>query len=225
MAERVQIKSAEEKKRYTGQYGERVVYRLNLERADGSLLQAETVRKPTSPVPNGFEEGELVPGQYGMDWKRAQQNGRPGGGGKSPQESAKITRMHSQEMALRWLTIKGGVNERDLDSIKPIIDWFTEDAEGAAPAQPVTVQRPTAQPAQPTEAMASAKQRGLINGKAGEKELTPYTLANIVKVAAGQPAHEWESMGAAEAWLRRNLDRLPARLVDPVLEGIANAGD
>lgn len=79
----------------------------------------------------------------------------------------------------------------------------------------------TARPPQDTERMASAPQRRLINGKAAEKNLPPSMLANIVNAAAEAELREFESQSAAEDWLRRSLDRLPARLVEPILEGIA----
>lgn len=83
--------------------------------------------------------------------------------------------------------------------------------------------RVSAAPVQQTERTATAKQRGLISAKAGEKGLPPVTLANIVNAAGEGEMIDFESQSKAEDWLRRALDRLPARLVDPILEGIKNA--
>lgn len=83
--------------------------------------------------------------------------------------------------------------------------------------------RVSAPVAQQTEQMATAKQRGLINGKAAEKGLPPITLANIVLAASEAEIRDFDSQSEAEGWLRRALDRLPGRLVTPVLAGIDHA--
>lgn len=82
----------------------------------------------------------------------------------------------------------------------------------------------SAAPPQATERAASAKQRGLINAKAGEKGLAPADLANVICAAAGQEPREFDTDEQARQWITRQLDRLPARLVDPILAGIANHG-
>jgi hypothetical protein len=71
--------------------------------------------------------------------------------------------------------------------------------------------------------MATARQRGLINGRANEKGLPPTTLAGIVLAASESETREFDSQSDAEAWLKRALDRLPARLVDPIIERISQA--
>lgn len=86
-----------------------------------------------------------------------------------------------------------------------------------------TAARVSAAPAQRTERAATAKQRGLINVRASEKGLPPTSLADIIRAAAGQTPGEFDSQDAAKAWVDRNLERLPGRLVDAVLDGIANA--
>jgi hypothetical protein len=83
--------------------------------------------------------------------------------------------------------------------------------------------RVSAPAAKRTERVATAKQRGLINARAAEKALSPGTLADIVRAAVGQGPGTFDSQTGAEEWLKRNLDRLPGRLVDAVLEGIATA--
>lgn len=82
-----------------------------------------------------------------------------------------------------------------------------------------TVPRPTSKPAQQTERVATAKQRGLVNGKAGEAKLGSLQLLNVLREAAGTDPVDMEP-DEAQAAAQRILDRLPARLVDPVLEGI-----
>ncbi len=86
---------------------------------------------------------------------------------------------------------------------------------GVAPA-PV---QPTARPAVPSDRPATAKQRSLIEARARAAELSAEQLANVLKLAAGEEPTAWQD-GAAERWLKRALDRLPARLVDAALAGI-----
>jgi hypothetical protein len=101
-------------------------------------------------------------------------------------------------------------------------DNLRQTASRAA-ASRSTASRVTAPPAARTERMATAKQRGLINGRAAAAGLTSIALANIMLSAAGQDPREFASQEEAGEWLKRQLDRLPARLVNAVLEGIAEA--
>ncbi len=98
-----------------------------------------------------------------------------------------------------------------------------EDDDGAAASRSNGGARVSSGPAQQTERPASAKQRGLINGKAGEKGLPPIDLANIVLAAAESEPRDFDSQSDAEGWLRRAMDRLPAKHVDAVLAGIDRA--
>jgi hypothetical protein len=84
-------------------------------------------------------------------------------------------------------------------------------------------QEVTARPPQRTERLATANQRGLINAKAAGKGLPPTSLADIVNAAAEGEQIDWESQSAAENWLRRAMDRLPAHLVDPIMARIDDA--
>lgn len=83
--------------------------------------------------------------------------------------------------------------------------------------------RVTARPPQQTRGVASAKQRGLINARAAEKQLPPTDLAGIVLAATESPVREFDTQSEAEEWLRRAMDRLPATAVDGVLAGIDQA--
>lgn len=78
----------------------------------------------------------------------------------------------------------------------------------------------TAEPPKATEKLATSKQRGLLNAKAAEKGLSPETYANLIVAAAEQPVREFGGPEEALSFVNRSLDRLPARLVDPVLAGI-----
>lgn len=77
-----------------------------------------------------------------------------------------------------------------------------------------------------TEQLASGKQKGLVNARAADKSLTQTELLNVIRAAAGQePATDSVTDETAAATVKRMLDRLPARLVDPILEGIKTAQD
>ncbi len=84
--------------------------------------------------------------------------------------------------------------------------------------------QPVAQPAQTTERVASAKQRGLLNVRASEANLAPSDFADAILRAAGQQAREFDSQEHAQQFVNRTLDRLPARLVDAVLAELQAAG-
>lgn len=96
-----------------------------------------------------------------------------------------------------------------------------EDDDGNSASRAPAVQQrpePVAAPANGTERIATAKQRGLIFAKAGR--MPASWLANIVLLAMGQDARNFDSEDAAQAWLKRALDRLPAARVDVVLAAI-----
>jgi hypothetical protein len=91
------------------------------------------------------------------------------------------------------------------------------------PATGRVAQGVSAAPVQSTERLATAKQRGIVNAKAAAKGMPPTSLADIVNAAAKGEPIDWESQSAAERWLGRAMDRLPARLVDPIIARIAEA--
>lgn len=99
-------------------------------------------------------------------------------------------------------------------TISAVLGLSAEDDDGDAASQGRGV---TAAPVQPTERTVSAKQRGLVNAKAAEKGLDPIQLAEIVLAATEAPAKSFEHAAQATDWLRRAMDRLPARYVDPIL--------
>jgi hypothetical protein len=85
--------------------------------------------------------------------------------------------------------------------------------------QKVDTAQPVAAPPKPSGRPATAKQRSMIRARAQAVDLTDDELANVLKVAGGEEATTWQD-GAAKRWSDRALDRLPARLVDAVLDGI-----
>jgi ribosomal protein L37AE/L43A len=80
-----------------------------------------------------------------------------------------------------------------------------------------------AEPPKKTEKAATAKQRGMINGKADEKRLDSAQLANLLLAVAGQPPRDFDNPEQAQQFVNRNLDRLPGRRVDDVLAAIEQA--
>jgi hypothetical protein len=93
----------------------------------------------------------------------------------------------------------------------------------ASASSTVTVPQPEAKQPERTEAAASAKQRGLIFGRASEKGMSSSQLANVLKATADLPAFDWPSEEAAHEWLQKQLSRMPASRVDAVLAGIESA--
>jgi ERF superfamily len=99
----------------------------------------------------------------------------------------------------------------------PSPDARYADAQAREPA----VVQPVAVAAKPSERPASAKQQGMIAARARQADLTDAELANVILFAAGEQPRVWHQESAAASTLKRLLDRLPARLVDQVLDGIA----
>jgi len=75
----------------------------------------------------------------------------------------------------------------------------------------------------PTEPVATAAQRGLINAKASERGMLADDLANVLRVVAGQEAKEFDGPDDAAQFVNRFLSRMPTRLVDPVLDAIGQS--
>jgi ERF superfamily len=95
---------------------------------------------------------------------------------------------------------------------------------GAAASQAVGTSpspQPVARPAAPSDRPASVKQRKMVEARAHDADLTAAEFANVILAAAGDEQRTWNEEGAAERTLKRLVDRLPAKLVDAVLVGIA----
>ena len=77
----------------------------------------------------------------------------------------------------------------------------------------------------PSERAVTANQREkLLKPRARKAGLTAGQFANVILVAKGEQERQWRSAEHASMTLDRELDRLPARLKDAVLEGIERAG-
>lgn len=117
-------------------YGPMQSIRLVLqEYGQAETTGAEWYTKAATALPTvgSMIEGDIKPGQYGPQFKRAQQAGGGGrGGGRSPEESRRIVRQHSQHMALKYAAMR--LEDGDLpphfgfEQLKAAIDWFHKDA-------------------------------------------------------------------------------------------------
>lgn len=128
-------------KDWTGDHGTFRIYDVTFESGEQSG-QGQVKKKVDSPPPSEGEtfEGTIVDkGAFPPELKRAQQASNSGGGGghaRSPEKEAEITRMHSQEMAIRWAAVlqAGGqwpsdasAEDRKATLVK-LIDFFEADA-------------------------------------------------------------------------------------------------
>jgi hypothetical protein len=90
-------------------------------------------------------------------------------------------------------------------------------------ARTPTVPQPEAKSPEQTKPVATAKQRGMIFGRAAEKGMTSSQLANVLKAVFDLPPFDWPSEEDAHKWLQSNLDRMPQSKVDAVLAGVESA--
>ena len=102
--------------------------------------KAERKVKADSPKPTVGEsfEGELKekPGYLSELKKLPKQHGGPGRAPMSPEKEAEITRMHSQEMAIRWAGVLQAAGQWPTDAspeqrkatLVSLIDFFQADA-------------------------------------------------------------------------------------------------
>lgn len=72
--------------------------------------------------------------------------------------------------------------------------------------------------------LASEKQRNLLKLRADQEKLSPSRFANAILLASGaSEPREFASQDAAQELVDRMLNKLPAKLVDPVLASIEAA--
>jgi hypothetical protein len=166
------------------------IYGLAVFDPNGQVIQCEILQRPTTPAPTVGEaiEGEMRPSsnpQFPPALKRAQKQGGGGGGkGYGPEDIARITRSHSQEMALRFFEATGGAKidytasgdalteaiAQHLSTVQKLAAWFDRDVSAAAdrvkggqqpaPAQAPPAQQPPAQQAPPPQQAAPAPAEG-----------------------------------------------------------------
>ena len=126
---------------WQSEHGTMRAYKIKLKDAAGTEQVAEWSRKLSSPAPEAGQtvEGEIVQGQYGARFKKTQSAGGLGPRPEDPKRAARILRQHSQDMAMRVISIAyttaqlEAMEPRDLfDLIKKTADWFDKDAEEAA---------------------------------------------------------------------------------------------
>lgn len=113
---------------------------------EGEPIVAEWYTKETTaiPAPGSSIEGEVSKDpRWGWKFRKAFNGagGRSGGGGKSPEESARIVRQHSQSRALELLAMRiryqqdtnAPVTEPTSALVKQMTDFFYDDAWSAKP--------------------------------------------------------------------------------------------
>lgn len=130
-----------EPREYETKFGQMKSYTVKVE---GDETAYEISRKAATPAPTIGQKIEVAEvndtseGKYPPKLKLAfGGQGGKGGGGMTPQREAQIIRQHSQEMALRYATIKQAQGKLP-DEFTPsdlfkIADLFDADAKGAKP--------------------------------------------------------------------------------------------
>lgn len=106
-----------------------------------------------------------------------------------------------------------------------VLNITVGDDDGAAASQHTAVitadvSRPTAAAPKPSGRPATAPQRKMLRAKVLDAGLAIDDFANLIKEAAGEPAVQWQDHDAAKRWVDRALDRLPGRLVNPLVASI-----
>jgi hypothetical protein len=135
------VKAAAQKKAFEGKYGPSQVITLTLDNGSGDTKEAEWLTKAATPLPavGSTLEGDLEPSEYGLNFKKAH-GGGGFGGGRSPRDSRRIERQHSQEMSIRVLAANGALGpftgeqpHPTTASIRAVIkewtDWFVADLD------------------------------------------------------------------------------------------------
>jgi hypothetical protein len=111
-------------------------------------------------------------------------------------------------------------------SAGPPVDRYAQAAAAHAQLPPASapstaaVPQPVAAAPKPSGRPATAKQKTMIEARARAADLTAQEMANVLKVARGEETVIWQDGAAAKRWADRELQRLPATLVDAVLAGI-----
>lgn len=142
---------------YPSQYGDMTVYWVKLENAEAEVPAGafELHKKQSSKAPEvgneidvqRFERGEFNNTPF-VRIRPVFKDNRGGGGGKGyndPETVARISRSHSQEMALRFVAAAGDLDKLDpaeratadayLSTVlKPLVDWFDKDKAEAGKA-------------------------------------------------------------------------------------------
>lgn len=130
------VVAASKKKEIEGRNGPLQVLALTLAKeGEAAPVMAEWLTKTSTsiPVPGSKLDGDLEESPYGLRFKRAQNNINFGGGGRQrdPATEKRITRMASQERALRYMVAKGIQDFKLDDDFRKVIDWFQRDADEA----------------------------------------------------------------------------------------------
>jgi hypothetical protein len=159
--------------------GDMHIYNLAVTDPSGQQIACELLQRPTSAAPTVGQQidGDMQAAKNPqmpptLKKKKQESHGGNGNGGgyNSPETIARITRSHSQDMALRFLEATGGTkidwdlvegdeDQRtaeitgDLGLVKKLADWFDRDV-AAAEARVTAAAPPTAAAQQSPPAQA-----------------------------------------------------------------------
>lgn len=119
------------------------IWKLGLIAPSGEKTWAELYCGPGSnPPAQGTSERLILTEPDNPKWnpsaKRPRRGGAGGGRGMSPEERARIERMHAQEMAVRLMAAfepvtEGRTAKAYLEVVKELSDWFQRDTKAAKP--------------------------------------------------------------------------------------------
>lgn len=155
----------------------------------------------------GAAEAECTKSEGG-NWKRASDNAI---------RSMAQTRATSKALrsVLAFVMTLGGYAPTPAEEV--------EGREVTEIKRPAPGTKPKAAPVTPTQKAATGRQKGMLNGLATKAGLTASQYADCIKRASNAPIREWADENAAQAWIKRALDRLPDELVDAVKDEIGKA--
>lgn len=148
-----------------------------------------------------------------------------------------FARSLSDGVAFHCPEVTGGIrtyHEGEIEVAAPVTlrEVAAAEPDGDAPAGDVVDAEvvPDPDPSVPVAAPAAAGERPATTAEkrglrdfARQGGLSAVAFANVIKVALGKEPSASTDEAVAQRWLDREIDRLPSRLVDTVIDGIAKA--
>ena len=130
------VESARERKRKQTDFGEKIDFGINF-KEHGEEVSWFT--NATTPMPKAGDklEGDISQSDFGPKFRKARANGF---GGRTPRDSGRIERQHSQEMAIRAVALIHDIDparlevEKLADVITFWTDWFVADLDTGSSA-------------------------------------------------------------------------------------------
>lgn len=169
--------------------------------------------------------------EYGGGWLCFAKKGGCGAkwsDGAQEIEGQQVGEIENPDLADQWNTVIKMAKKRALvDAILLTTGasaLFTQDVEDQQTPELPEPPKPQAQRKSDTGGRpATAKQRAEIRELASDNGLDAQQLANVVLRASRQPERQFADLDSAERWVDRQIDRLPARLVAPIVEALEGA--